>query len=128
MKKTTKILIGVTALLLVLKGQIRSYETNESILIPEKIVLGNGIDNDSYNDCVTMKITEGYPAHAYKTDNVYLLIDKETKEVTEYLCVTTKGNSKNWFESVIMNKDSDINQVFEIPSGDLICYYYNVIS
>ena len=128
MKKTTKITIGMIALLIVLKSQIGNYEPEESILTPEKITYGKGIDDDSFNECITMKIVNGYPSRAYKSENVYLLIDKETKEVSEYLCVTSKGNSKNWFESIILKKDDDITEVFEIPGGDLICYYYSEIN
>ncbi len=125
MKKTTKVLIGLTALLLVLKGVSSDYEHDETLFTPQKVVYGKGVDNESYNENVTMKIIGGYPAHAYRSENVYLLIDKETKEVSEYLLATEKGDSNNWFESFFLKENTDVHQVFEIPSGDLICYYYS---
>lgn len=125
MKKVIKVVIGLTALILVLKGLSADYEKDEMIFKEEKIVYGNGYEDESFNDCITMKMLNGYPAQAYKADNVYLLIDKETKEVTEYLAVTTKGTSNNWFESIIMQESDDVHKIYEIPSGDLICYYYS---
>ena len=65
MKKTTKITIGMIALLIVLKSQIGNYEPEESILTPEKITYGKGIDDDSFNECITMKIVNGYPFMCY---------------------------------------------------------------
>ena len=125
MKKITKIAIGISAFILVASNLSSKDKSKNSIYTPERIVFGNSEDSVGYEESVTMKMTNGYPSYAYKTENVYLLVDKETREVTEYLFVTSEGTNQNWFERVLYQEGETVNQIFEIPSGDLICYYYS---
>lgn len=77
---------------------------------PTKYVFSKDISSYNFDNFINYKIEDGNAVCYYRGENIYLAINKETKEITEYIC------DYGW--SDFFNRE--ILDAYEIPSGDMI--------
>lgn len=77
---------------------------------PVKYVFSRDIASYNFDNYVDFKIEDGNAVCYYKGENIYLAINKETNEITEYIC---DYGWSSFFEREILD-------AYEIPSGDMI--------
>jgi len=77
---------------------------------PVKYVFSRNITSYNFDNYVDFKIEDGNAVCYYKGENIYLAINKETNEITEYIC------DYGWISFF----EEEILDAYEIPSGDMI--------
>lgn len=83
-------------------------ENKEEDNAPEKYIISKDNDSYHYDNFVNYKIENGKAVCYYKGENICLTINKETSEITEYIC---EYGSFLWEETL---------DAYEIPSGNMI--------